>query len=165
MYLWINISFYFKIMVLKNIDILNSPEFNQNVKIWKKRSVQSLSSVRLFVTPWSAAHQASLSITNSWNLPKMMSIESLMPSNHLTLCHHLLIPPSIFPSIRMFSNEPVLCISWPKYLSFSFSTVLQMNIQNWFPLGWIGWISLLSKRLSRVCSGTTVWLDGHLLAM
>jgi len=73
------------------------------------------------VTPWTAAHQASLSITNSWSLPKLMSIESVMPSNHLILCHPLLLLPSIFPSIRVFSNESALCIRWPKYWSFSFS--------------------------------------------
>ena len=84
-------------------------------------SVQSLSHVWLFVTPWTAAHQASLSITNSQSLLKLMSIESVMPSNHLILCHPLLLLPSIFPSIRVFSNEPVLCIRWPKYWSFSFS--------------------------------------------
>ena len=84
-------------------------------------SVQSLSHVLLFVSPWTAAHQASLSITNSWSLLKLMSIESLMPSNHLTLCHPLLLPPSIFRSIRVFSNESVLRIRWPKYWSFSFS--------------------------------------------
>ena len=83
--------------------------------------VQSLSHVRLFVTPWTAAHQASLSITNSWSLLKLMPIESVMPSNHLILCRPLLLPPSIFPSIRVFSNESVLCIRWPKYWSFSFS--------------------------------------------
>ena len=84
-------------------------------------SVQSLSYVRLFVTPWTEAHQASLSITNSWSLPKLMSIESVMPSKHLILCHPLLLFPSIFSSIRVFSNESVLCIRWPKYWSFSFS--------------------------------------------
>ena len=84
-------------------------------------SVQSLSRIRLFVTPWTAAHQASLSITNSPSLFKLMSIESAMPSNHLILCRPLLLLPSIFPSIRVFSNEPVLHISWPKYCSFSFS--------------------------------------------
>ena len=71
--------------------------------------------------PWTAAHQASLSITNSWNLLKLMAIESVMPSNHLILCHPLCLPPSIFPSIRVFSNESVLRIRWPKYWSFSFS--------------------------------------------
>ena len=83
-------------------------------------SVQSLSRVWLFVTPWTTACQASLSITNSWRLLKLMSIESVMPSNHLVLFHPLL-PPSIFPSIRVFSNESALCIRWPKYWSFNFS--------------------------------------------
>ena len=83
--------------------------------------VQLLSRVRLFVTPWTAAHQASLSITNSWSLLKLMSIESMMLSNHLILCHPLLLPPSIFPSIRVFSSESAHHIRWPKYWSFSFS--------------------------------------------
>ena len=84
-------------------------------------SVQSLSRVRLFVSPWTTACQASLSITNFWSLFKLMSIESGKPSNNLILCHPLLFPPSIFPSIRVFSNESVLPIRWPKYWSFSFS--------------------------------------------
>ena len=84
-------------------------------------SVQSFSHVLLFATPWTAAHQASLSITNSRNLFKLMSIKSVMPSSHLILCHLLLLLPSIFPSIRVFSNESALCIRWPKYCSFSFS--------------------------------------------
>ena len=84
-------------------------------------SVQSLSRVRLFAIPWTAARQAPLSITNSWSSPKLMSIESVMPSNHLILCRPLLLPPSIFPSIKAFSNESVLRISWPKYWSFSFN--------------------------------------------
>jgi len=84
-------------------------------------SVQSLSHVQLFVTPWTAAHQASLSNTNSQNPPKLMFIESVMPSNHLILCHPLLLLPSIFPSIRVFSNESALLIRWPKYWSFSFN--------------------------------------------
>ena len=109
-----------------------------------------------FVTPWPAAHQASLSITNSQSLLKLMSIESVMPSNHLFLCCPLLFLPSIFPSIRGFSNESVLHIRWPKYWSFRFSTVLPMNIQDWFPLGWTVWISLQSKGLQRVFSNTTV---------
>ena len=92
---------------------------------WQKRifqfsSVQSFSHVQLFATPWTAARQASLSITNSRSLLKLMSIESVMPSNHLILCHPLLLPPSIFPNIRVFSNELVLRIRWPKYGSFSF---------------------------------------------
>ena len=84
-------------------------------------SVQSLSHVQLFVTPWTAASQASLSITISQSLLKLMSIKSVMPSNHLILCCPLLLPPSVFPSIRVFSSESVLCIRWPKYWSFSFS--------------------------------------------
>ena len=84
-------------------------------------SVQSLSHVRLFATPWTATHQASLSITNSRSPPKHMSIESVMPSIHLILCRPLLLLPSIFPSIRVFSNESALCIRWPKYWSLSFN--------------------------------------------
>ena len=85
------------------------------------QSVQSLSHVWLFVTQWTVAHHASLSIANSQSLCKLVSIESAMPSNHLILCHPLLLPPSIFPSIRVFSNESVLRIRWPKYWGFSFS--------------------------------------------
>ena len=84
-------------------------------------SVQSLSRVRLFATPWTASRQASLSITNTQSLPKLMSIESEMPSNHLILCHPLLLLPSIFPSTRVFANKSALCIRWPKYWSFSFN--------------------------------------------
>ena len=97
--------------------------------------------VQLFAKPWTAACQASMSITDSWSLLKLMSIESVMLSNHLILCFPLLLPPSIFPSIRVFTNESVLCTRWPEYWSFSFSISLPMNIQDWFPLGWTGWIS------------------------
>ena len=92
-------------------------------KLWltSVQSVQSLSHVQLFVTPWKAACQASLSITNFQSLLKLMSTESVMPSNHLILCHPLVFLPSIFPSIKIFSNESVLRIRWPKYWSFSFS--------------------------------------------
>ena len=86
-------------------------------------SVQSLSRVQLSATPWTSAHQASLPITNSRSLLKLMSIKSVMPSNCLILCHPLLLLPSIFPSIRVFSNEPVLHIRWPKYWSFSFNII------------------------------------------
>ena len=89
--------------------------------VYTLSSVQSLSRVQLFVTPWPSACQASLSITNSRSLFKLMSIESVMPSNHLILCHPLLLLPSIFPSIWVFSNESVLHTRWPKYWSFSFS--------------------------------------------
>ena len=120
------------------------------------QSVQSLSRVRLFVTPWTAAGQASLPITNSWTLLKLMSIESVMPSNHLILCCPLLLLPSIFPSIGVFSNESVLHISGQSTGVSASISVLPMNIQELFPLGWTGWISLQSKGLSRVFSNTTV---------
>ena len=105
-------------------------------------------------SPWTAVYQASLSITNSWSLLKLMSIKSVMPPNHLILCNPLLLLPSIFPSIRVFSNESVLCIRWPKYWSFSFSISPPMNIHDWFPLGLTGLI-LQSKGLSRVFSNIT----------
>ena len=122
-----------------------------------------LSCVRLFATPWTAACQASLSFTISQSLRKLMSIELVMSSNHLILCHPLLLMPSIFPSIRVFSNESALRIRWPKYWGFSFSIHLSSDcwfnpeIQGWFPLELTGLISLLSKGLSRVFSSTTVW--------
>ena len=108
------------------------------------------------VTPWTTAHQASLSITNSRSSPKSTSIESVMPSNHLILCCLLLLLPSIFPSIRVFSNES-LFVSGGQSIGVSASaSVLPMNIQDRFPLGLSGLISLLSKGLSRVFSNTTV---------
>ena len=108
-------------------------------------SVQLLSRVRLFVTPWTAAHQASLSITNSWSLLKLMSIESVMPSNHLILCHHFLLLPSIFPSIRVFSNESVLGIRWPKYWSFSFSISLSNVYSGLIPFR-MAWLDVLADQ-------------------
>ena len=118
--------------------------------------VQSLSHVWLFVTPWTAAHQASLSITNSRSLPKVMSIELVKLSNHLNFCHPLFLLPSIFPSIRVFSNESVLCTRWPKYWSFSF-TISPSNEYSGLVSFMIDyWISLQSKGLSRVFSNTTV---------
>ena len=137
-------------------------------------SVQSLSRVRLFATPWITACQASLSITNSQSLLKLMSTELVIQSNHLILCHPLLLPPSIFTCIRVFSNgwkwvfssgsfpasgpfHQGLFASAGQSIRVSASTsVLPMNIQDWFPLGWTGWISLQSKGLSRVFSNTTV---------
>ena len=119
-------------------------------------SVQSLSRVWLFVTPWTAARQASLSITSSQSLLKLMSIESVMPSNHLILCHPLLLLPSVFPSIKVFSNQSVLHIRWPEYWSMNEWIFITMNIQDWFPLGLTGWISWQFKGLSRVFSNTTV---------
>ena len=94
----------------------------------KFSSVQSLTHVWLFATPWIAARQASLSITNSQSLPKLMSIESVMPSSHLILCHPLILLPSIPPSIRVFSNESTFRIRWPKYWSFSFSIIPSKEI-------------------------------------
>ena len=119
-------------------------------------SVQSLSRVRLFATPWIAAHQASLSITHSQSLLILKSIELVMLSSHLILCYLLLLLPPIPPSIRVFSNESTLIIRWPKYWSSDSASVLPVNTQDWFPLGWTGWISLQSKGLSRVFSKTTV---------
>ena len=136
-------------------------------------SVQSLSHVQLFVTQRTKTFQASLSIPNSWTLLKLMSIESVMPTNHLILCHPLLLQTSIFPSISVssFSLFDLLfffillyftlqyCISSSHQESIGVpasASVLPMNIQDWFPLGWTGWISLQSKGLSRVFSNTTV---------
>ena len=139
-------------------------------------SVQSPNCVQLFVTPWTAAHQASLSITNSQSLLKLMSIKSVMPSNHLILCHPLLFLPSIFPSVRVLSKESALCIRWPKYWSFSFSISPSNEYSVLFPLGLTGWISLAFKGLSRVFSNTIVqkhqffsyqlslWSNSHIYA-
>ena len=116
------------------------------------QSVHSLSHVQLFVTPWTAAHQASLSITNAGSLLKVMSIELVMSSNHLILCHPLLLQPSIFLSIRVFANESVLHIRWPKYWIFSFS----ISPSNKYSGQIFFRISLLSKGFSRVFFNTTV---------
>ena len=107
-------------------------------------SVQSLSPVQLFVNPWIAARQASLSITNSQSLPKLMSVESVMPSNHLILCRPLLLSPSIFLSIRVFSDKSALCIRWPKYWSFSFNISLFINYWSFVVLFeiWMSYASL-----------------------
>ena len=104
--------------------------YNQLIQLnIKFSSIQPLSCVWLFVTPWTIACQASLSITNSWSPPKLMSIELVIPSNHLILCHPLLLLPSIFPSIRVFSNESALRIRWPKYWEFQ----LQYQSFQWMP--------------------------------
>jgi len=118
-------------------------------------SVQSLSHVRLFPTPWTAARQASLSTSSSQSLLKLMSIKSVMPSNHLILCHPLILPPSIFPSVKVFCNESVLHIRWPKYWRFSFS-ISPSNEYSGLISFTMDWISLQSKGLSRVFSHTTV---------
>ena len=120
---------------------------------------QLLSHVQLFATPWTAAFQASLSFTISQSLPKLMPIESVKPSNHLVLCSPLFLP-SIFPSIKIFSDELALHIRWPKYWSFSFSFSFSPSNEysglDWFPLGLSGLISLQSKGLSGVFSSTAV---------
>ena len=112
----------------------------------------SVSHVQLFEIPWTAARQASLSITNYQNLPKLMTIDSVMPSNHLILHRPLLLQPSIFPSIRVFSNESTLCIRWKKYRSFSFNISPSNEHSGPISFRMDGWISLLSKVLSRVFS-------------
>ena len=118
-------------------------------------SVQLLTCVRLFAAPWTAARQASLSVTNFWSLLKLMAIEPVMPSNHLIFCRPLLPLPSVFPSIWVFSSESVLHIRWPKYWSFSFSISPSYEYSGLISLGWTGWISLQSRGLSRVFSNTT----------
>ena len=116
-------------------------------------SVQLFSCFWLFVTPWTAARQASLSITNSQSLLKLISVVSVMPSNHLILCHPLLLPPSVIPSIRVFSNESGLHIRWPKYWSFSFS-ISPSNEYSALISFRMGWLALLT--LQGVFSNTTV---------
>ena len=117
---------------------------NRLINQWNRisQSVQSLSHVWLFETPLTAALQASMSITNSQRFFKLMSIKSVMPSNHLILCQPLFLLPSIFPNIRVFSSESVIYIRWPKYGASASASVLPMNIQGWFPLGLSGLISL-----------------------
>ena len=133
-------------MLLNYVFVSSSVQFS---------SFQLLSRVQLFATPRAAACQASLSFTNFWILLKLMSIKSVMPSNHRIFCHPLLLPPWIFPSIRVFSNELLLCIRWPKYWSFSFSTSLSNEYSGMISFKglWLtGWIFLQSKGLSRVFS-------------
>ena len=119
-------------------------------------SIQLLSQIQLFVTPWTAAPQTFLPITNSWSLLKLMPIESVMPSNHLIFHRLLHLMPSVYPSSRVFSNESVLCIRQPSIGSSASALVLPINIQDWFPLGLTGLISLQSKGLLRVFSNTTL---------
>ena len=151
--------FLFKLLLCPHLNYWWSLSFHQwplLPVLWtflQFSSAQSLSRVRLFATPWTAAHQACMFITNSQSPPKPMSIELVMPSNHLILCGPLL-PPSIFPSIRVFSNESALRV---RCIGVSGSaSVLPMNTQDWFPLGLTGWIFLQAKGLSTVYSNTTV---------
>ena len=117
-------------------------------------SVQLLSCVQLFVTPWTAARQASLSITTSWSSLKLMSVKSVMPSNHLTLCCPLLLLPSIFPASGYFQMNQFFASGCQSLGVSASASILPMNIQDWFPLGWNSWISLQSKGLSRVFNPT-----------
>ena len=119
-------------------------------------SFQSLSCVPLFATPWTAAHQASLSITHSQSLLKLMFIELVMPSNHLILCHPLLLPLQSFPASGSFQMSQLFASGGHSIGVSASTSVLPMNTQDWSPLGWTGWISLKSKGLSRVFSNTTV---------
>ena len=119
-------------------------------------SVQSVICVRLFETPWIAAHQASLSITNSRSSLKFMSIESVMPSSHLILCLPLLLLPLILPSIGVFSSESIFAWGSQSIGISALASFLPKNTQDWFPLEWTGWVCLQSKGLSRVFSNITV---------
>ena len=125
-------------------------------------SIQSLSHVRLFVTPWTAAHQASLSITNSQSLLKPMSIKSVMPPNHLILCRPLLLLPSIFPSLRVFSDNSVLCIRWPQYWSFSFNISPSKEYSGLisFRIDWFGLLAVqgtVESLLQHHSSKSSLW--------
>ena len=122
------------------LSFLYGPTLTSVHDYWKNHlfsSVQSFSSVQLFVTLWTAARQASLCITNFWSLLKLMSIESVMPSNHLILCHPLLLLPSIFPTISVYFNESLLCIRWPKYWSFSISPSSEYSGLISFRIDWL----------------------------
>ena len=141
-------------------------------EVWRATSqfslVLSLSCVRLFETSWTAAHQASLSITNSWSLPKLMSIELMMPSNHLILYHPLLPLPSIFPSIRVFSNESALHIRWPKYWSFSFN-ISPSNEQSRLISFRMDWLDLLAVQGTLILQhhsskASTLWRSAFFIA-
>ena len=142
---WLNILIYYR---LQNANIVYHLGFMY--------SVQLLSHVRLFVNPWIVARQASLSITNSWSLPKLMSIESVMPSSHLILCHPLLLLPPIPPRIGSFPMSQLFTSGGQSIGVSASASVLPMNTQDRSPLGWTGWIYLQSKGLSRVFSNTTV---------
>ena len=153
--------------IYKGLLKLNKKNTNNPITEWAKdpnryltkgniSSVQSFSHVRLFVTPWNAAHQASLSITNSRSPHKSMCIESMMPSNHLILCRPLLLLPSIFPASGSFQMSQFFAPGGQSIEGSASTSVLPMNTQDWYPLGWTSWTSLQSKGLSRVFSNTAV---------
>ena len=141
-----SLSSFFYLTVIHKADIVVVNQFS---------SVQLLSCVWLFATPRTAACQDSLSITNCWSLPKPMSIKSVMPSNHFILCHPLLLP-SIFPASGSFQMSQLFASGGQSTGVSASTSVLPVNMQNWSPLGWTGWISLQSKGLPRVFSNTTV---------
>ena len=149
------LSSEFLFLCLKTVTLIHTFILTSEVSV-QFSSVQSLSHAWLFATPWIAARQASLSITNSQSSLRLRSIKSVMPSSHLILCHPLLLLPPIPPSIRVFSNESMLRLRWPKYWSFNLTSFLPKKSQGWSPLEWTVWISLQSKGLSRVFSNTTV---------
>ena len=143
MWSWEFFSFnIFKMLFHFFLAITISGEKTVLIRTVQFSSVQLFSHVQLFVTPWTAARQASLFITSSWSLLKLMSMESVMPSNQLILCRPLLLLPSIFPSIRVFSKESALHIRYQSIGVSTSASVLPMNIQDWFPLGLTSWISL-----------------------
>ena len=152
---WVDFSFQSAYGFHKKEDsIYSSLLVSPQPRTWTFSSVQPLSRVWLFATPWTAARQASLSFTISQSLLKLMPTESVIPTNYLVLCHPLLLLPSIFSNIRFFSNKLAFCIRWPSIGASA--SALPMNIQDWFPLQLTDLISLLSKGFSRVFSNTTV---------
>ena len=150
--------------LFKEIKNIQSPDYyicSFKPSVFPFSPVQSLSHVQLFVTPWTAVRQASLSINNFRGLFTLMSIRSVMPSKHLILCNPLFLLPSIFPSIRVFSNESALASGGPSIGVSPSTLVLPMNIQDWFTLGWTGWISLQSKgrlRVFSICSTPNIFI-------
>ena len=151
----------FKRDLMENMKLHKVPGRRQMLgrqAVFQFSSVQSLSRVRLFATPWTAACQASLSITNSQSPPKPMSIVSVMPSNHLILCRPLLLLSSIFPSIRVFSNESALCIRWPKYWSFSFN-ISPSNEHPGLISFRMDWLDLCLG-ITKLIPGLLRWLSG-----
>ena len=148
-------------VMANHLPVFRSLQFSRDIADMKGKVVlfslnQLLICVQLCVNLWTAASKDSRSITNSWSLLKLMSIESMMPSNHLIFFHPLLLLPSIFPNIRVFSNESVLCIKWQNIIASASASVLLVNTEGWFPLGKNGLIFLQSKGHSRVFSNTTV---------
>ena len=134
-------------------------------KYYQLSSIQSFSHIRFFATPWTAAHQASLSIPNSWSLLKLMSTVSVMPSKHLILCYPLLLLPSIFPSIRVFSNELLLHIRWSKYWSFSFSISLPNEYSGMISFS-LDWLDLLAVQgtLKSFLKSSILWCSAFFIA-